>query len=94
MKNIQNITFKATSTGEEITTATMLKGCLKVAPREGFDFPTMRGRMRVMDAVEKSVDKLIVLEDADFATAVQAIKDTRWTSLEPHLIKFAEQFGL
>lgn len=53
----------------------------------------MRSRGRVDDALDTSGSE-IVLEDADYATAVEAIKATRWNQNEKHLIQFGEQFGL
>lgn len=96
MKSIPILTFKElVSDGKNATTVSLLKTCLQSQPQGGFDFATMRGRLKiegVLDKVGKS--KTIELEDADYAIAVQAVKETRWINYGPHLVQFGEQFGL
>lgn len=96
MKNIPNVTF---NTGDEknptTTTAKMLASCLESPPEKYFDFATIRAHNRVADVLDKVQDGgEIVLEDADYATALSAIKNTRWIKPGKHIIQFADQFGL
>lgn len=51
--------------------------------------------MKIDAALEKVVDGgTIELEDDYHEAAVQAVKETRWLSYGPHLVQFAEQWGL
>lgn len=90
MKTVPNRQFT-----EKLSTAILLQNCLKTPPDGGFSFDSMRKRIRVAavaDAVKPGGE--ICLEDADFATAVDAIQSTRWNVMDPHIIDFAAQFGL
>jgi hypothetical protein len=96
MKTTPIVSFKINADGKVETTCTLLQQCLKIPPQSGFDFATMRSRLRVEAAIEKLApeDQELKLEDADHAAAVEAIKGTRWAVNEKHIIQFAEQFGL
>ncbi len=66
-------------------------------PTGGFDFLTIRARNRVADTLDKlTADaKEIKFEDADYATAVQCVRDYRgWRTTHKDVEKFATQFGL
>lgn len=90
MKEIPNIQFTDTQ-----TTATTLLTCLNNPGKDGLDFAAMRARNKVADAIEKvEAGGVIKLEDSEYATAQNAIKEVRWVSREDFLLKFAEQFGL
>lgn len=96
MKNIPNLTL---NTGDEknpsTTTAKMLASCLDSPPERFFDFATIRARNRVADVLDKVTDGgEIILEDADYEVAKQAIELTRWVKRSKHIIQFADQFGL
>lgn len=96
MKSIANKEFSV-SDGKTVTVAELLESCLSSPPTGGFDFATMRARLRVSSAMEpyKNVAGVdIQLEDADYATAVEAIKSTRWARYEKYLVEFGELFGL
>lgn len=90
MKETPNVQFT-----EADSTASLLLTALNIPGKTGFDIPAIRARNRVIDVVSK-VEKggVITLEDADHATAQQAIREVRWASCEKHLITFAEQWGL
>ncbi len=94
MKTIINKTFASLNNGPVTTTSSLLKESLNFPPQGGFDFDTMRKRNRVAVAIEKAKDGEIELEDADFETAVVAIKAVKWSVNAPHLLEFGEQFGL
>lgn len=56
---------------------------------------TIRARNKVADIAEKvKPGEMILLEDADFATAQAAIKLVRWSKPDRYVIHFAEQFEL
>ena len=81
--------------GKEMTAAGILLFCLSNPPQGGFDFATMRARNKVADAVEKLAPGAeITLEDAEHATAVEAVRAMKWTALNKDLLKFGELFGL
>lgn len=66
-------------------------------PHGGFDFATIRARNRVADVLDglKPGASEIKFEDADYATAVQCVKDYRgWQMLHKEIEQFAAQFGL
>ncbi len=90
MKEIPNKQFT-----ETVTTVSLLTVCLNDPGKDGFDLPLLRSRDRVAKALDglKAGD-VIKLEDADYATAQNAIKAVRWATRDKHLITFAEQFGL
>ncbi len=97
MKEIPNLTFQIKDGPENHTTVSLLRACLVPAPQGGFDFATMRSRMKieaVLDAVPKTGGASIPLEDSDYATVVQLVQSYRWGIPSKDLIKFAEQFGL
>lgn len=96
MKSIPNVTFDVKDQdGKNATTASLLRMCLHSQPQGGFDFKTIRARMKIDAALEKVVDGgTIELEDDYHEAAVQAVKETRWLSYGPHLVQFAEQWGL
>lgn len=98
MKNIPNKIFPASGPEAKPTTvAELLEQCLTIPPQGGFDFTTMRARNRVssaLDAVKGKDGGEIALEDADYATAQEAIKATRWVKNDKHLLEFAGLFGL
>lgn len=96
MKSIPNVTFDAKDQdGKNATTASLLKLCLQSQPQGGFDFKTMRARLGIDKALESVVDGgTIELENDFYDAAKQAISETRWLSYGPHLVQFAEQFGL
>ena len=98
MKTVQNLSFtiKTVPTSPNTaTTVSLLELVLAQPPQTGFDFATMRARNRVADVLAKVAPGAgIELEDADYATAVQCVKDYRWGATHPDLLKFAEQFGL
>lgn len=105
MKTIPNLTFTikaAPDSDKNATTADILRATLAQPPaptaenpRGGFDFATMRARNRIADVLDKvKRGGEIKLEDADFAAAVQCVKDYRWPSAHPDFLKFAELFGL
>lgn len=90
MKETANIQFTETD-----STVSLLKVALNNPPAQGFDFAVMRARGRIEDALEglKSGD-VIKLEDSDYATAVEAVKNVKWAARSKHLIQFGEQWGL
>ena len=97
MKSIPNKAF-TTPDGSVVTVAQLLETSLSSPPPEGFDFATMRARLRVsavLDAPRSGpVGGDIELEDADYQTAQEAIKKTRWVRYSKHLVEFGELFGL
>lgn len=96
MKSIPNKAF-TTPDGSVVTVAQLLETSLSSPPPEGFDFATMRARLRVSAVLEthKVIDGgVIELEDADYQTAQEAIKKTRWVRYSKHLVEFGELFGL
>ncbi len=95
MKNVPNLTFTIPSNPKPESTVSLLRICLQSQPQGGFDFNTMRKRMKV-EAVLDSVKEgeTLNLEDEYYEEAVRAIKETRWVSYGPHLVQFAELFGL
>ena len=98
MKTVINKAFAPSTPDAKATTvAELLEICLSVPPTGGFDFAIMRDRNRVADAVapvKNSINADIILEDADFETAVAAIKNTRWARNDKHLLEFASLFGI
>ncbi len=96
MKSIPNLTFDAKGNdGKNVTTVSLLKMCLLSQPTGGFDFKTMRARLKIEASLDKVGDGgVIELEDEYHEAAIQAIKETRWISYGPHLVQFADQFGL
>ncbi len=93
MKNIPNPTFSIPFTvgpnGRNATAKDLLLAAVDQAPNGGFDLATQRARNRVADAVEKVAEGgEIVLEDADYTTAQEAVK--AWRSGIRH--KDIEQF--
>jgi hypothetical protein len=94
MKKIPNLSF-APKDAEPQTVAKLLSACLNTPPPQGFDFATMRIRNKIQDVLDSAENNQeIVLEDAQFSAAVEAVKMTRWRSREKHLIEFGELFGL
>lgn len=96
MKNIPNIPLTIElKPGEVATAATLLNLCLANPPPAGFDYAMMRARNRVSDAIDGlRVGDEIKLEDADYATAVEAVKTMRWAAKHKDILKFAELFGV
>lgn len=95
MKMIPNVTYALKSEGENATVAGLLTICLNNMPPGGFDFALMRARNRVADLVAKAtVDADLQFEDADYRTAVDAIKLMKWGAAHPDILKFGELFGL
>lgn len=90
MKEIPVLKFN-----EKDTTVTLLRTALDYLPKEGFTLPLIRTRNKVADVIEKLKDgDVIKLEDADFATAQNAIREVRWSHREKYLSQFAEQFSI
>lgn len=93
MKNIPNPTFSIPLTvgpnGRNATAKDLLLAAVDQSPPGGFDMATQRARNRVAAALEKAVDGAeIAFEDADYATAQEAVK--AWRSGIRH--KDIEQF--
>lgn len=90
MKEIPNKKFTETD-----SVVSLLKAALDTTPERGFEYAVMRARSRVDDAI-KCVESggVIKLEDADHATAVEAVKVCRWGKRDKFLIEFAELFGV
>jgi hypothetical protein len=91
MKEIPNQQFT-----EKDTTVSLLTQCLDFTQIEkGFAIGDLKARARVDKALaEVKAGDIIKLEDSDYAVAQQAIREVRWLNRKPHLITFAEQFGL
>lgn len=80
---------------EQDNTVTLLNMCLDNGGKQGLDLSALRARNRVADGIEKlKTGDVIKLEDADFATAQNCVREVRWIKYERHLITFAEQFSL
>lgn len=98
MKTVQNVKYGIRvreNDQQNATTASLLLLVLQQPPPGGFDFPTMRSRNRVIDAVEKNPNAIsIEFEDADYKTAADCVRDYRWIVNHRDVLKFAEQFGL
>lgn len=103
MKTVPNVTFTLKADGlTPSTTASLLRLTLAqqpapspANPQGGFTFEIMRSRNRIADVIDKLKDGApLKLEDADYANAVQCVRDMRWGTNHPDLLKFAEQFGL
>ncbi len=73
----------------------LLKQCLDAPPMPGgFDITIVRARNRVADAIEATKDGVLKLEDADYVTAQEAMKQTRWGTRSKNLDEFYKLFGL
>jgi hypothetical protein len=97
MKTIPNVILdiEFADLKKPVTVAKLLKICLTVAPQGGFDYKTMRDRLKIEDVLVKVKDGgKIELEDADFATAVQSAQSMKWGVSHKDLVKFGELFGL
>lgn len=80
---------------EKDNTVGLLNMCLANGSKQGLDLAQLRARNRVADVIEKlKTGDVIKLEDADFATAQNCVREVRWLNYERHLITFAEQFSL
>lgn len=90
MKEIPVLKFN-----EKDTTVVLLQTALDYLPKEGFTLPLIRARNKVADAIEKLKEgDTIKLEDADFATAQNAIREVRWSHRGKYLTQFADQFAI
>lgn len=90
MKEVAIIKFTETD-----STVTLLRSCLDATPERGFDRATLKARARVdavLDAL-KPEDGIIKMEDADYATAVQATAAVRWVKREKYYNTFHDQFA-
>lgn len=104
MKEIPNVQFTAPVVVASIppkevpaeTTATFLKIALDIPPPgAAFSPALMRARNRVEDAMEGvEVGGVIKLEDADYTTAQEAVKNVQWGRRDRNILKFVELFGL
>ncbi len=95
MKTVPNPTFSIPLPGGKNATAKdLLLLCIDNQPQGGFDLATQRARNRVAAVLEKTEDGAeIALEDADYATAQDAVKAMRWSGRHADIVKFAELFG-
>lgn len=101
MKSVPNLTYTMKIPGKPVegkpvevvnaTTARLLEMAMHERPEGGFTYAVMRERLRVTDAAEKATDT-IQLEDADYAVAVRCVKECRWVSMHPDILKFCDQF--
>ena len=58
-------------------------------PQRGADYEEMRRSMRVLDALDKANDTL-VLEDADFTNLQERVKKARFVMVHPIIVQFIE----
>ena len=99
MKSIENKTY--TIDTAKLTTADLLNAAIAQSPFNahgqamGFDFALNRARGRVADVLEKlKLGEPIQLEDADYQTAVDAVRLVRWNRQHKVYDEFSKQFGL
>lgn len=96
MKNIPNKTtsLPLKADGTPIAFVDLLREALDSMPPGGFDPATLRARARVDKAIaDVKVGDEITLEDADFETALAAIKAVRWKTRNADCISFLDAFG-
>lgn len=98
MKTVPNLRYRIRvnpDSKKTANTAELLSLILHQPPSGGFDLATMRARNKIIDRLEKITDdKDIKLEDADFATCVSCLRDFKWSSYHPDILKFSDLFGL
>lgn len=74
---------------QEVKYIDLLKTCLNQAPKEGLDPETMRKRIKVLDALEASTDKL-ELEDAEAETLKACVAEMRWALLNKEILNLCD----
>ncbi len=97
MKTIPNIQTSLASDkegGPNACFSDLLKSSLNFAP-QGFSIELMRKRERVAKVIEKvAPGGDMVFEDADYATAQEAVKAVVWLKFHKDYIAFADAFGV
>lgn len=93
MKKIPNELVFIHISGPNIYYKDLLKTCLDYSP-QGFTLQLIRERKRVDEAMDRTGDDYIELEDADYITAQNAIKTVVWQQRNPAYIQFALAFDV
>jgi len=72
-----------------ISTADLVRTCVNDTPRGGLKVEDLRSRIRVLDALDRSVGCLS-LEDADAKTLQSCVAGMRWTAVSREIVTFCD----
>ena len=87
MKTIQN---KQINLAKDVQAySDLIRICVATPGQEGMDLDTMRRRLRILDAVEKSTDT-ISIEDSDMDILKACVAAMRWNVVHAEIVKFAD----
>ena len=65
----------------------LIKSCLERTPQGGFSIDQIRNRIRVLDKL-KGAKVNLKLEDAEYSTLVDAVKNMRWALPHAYIVQF------
>lgn len=98
MMQVQNIHDEIEVPGGnpvQVSTISMLRECLNVAPDGGFTVKDIRARSRVDAALDGYAgDGVLYFEDADFETARACVSAMRWRVRHEVVERFLSLFSL
>lgn len=74
-----------------VKTAEIIKAVMERPTGQGFDVAALRARCRVLDALERNADRqALLLEDADHATLVAALKQFQFGMATTDLLRMVD----
>jgi len=87
MKSFENVVF--TIAGTEQSYMDLAKACVNNVGREGINVEEQRRRIKILDALDKSVGK-ITLEDAEMDKLKQLVESMPWALINKHIVAFSD----
>jgi len=93
IKNKQIVINDGKEKSESSLVAEMALSCTKQPTEKGFDVSEMRKRMRVVDVLEKAIEKkekTINLEDADYDELKKCVDSMRWAIVDKGILEFCD----
>lgn len=74
--------------GEEMTTRELIKICLDQIPATGFSFTDLKDRMRIQDALNRTANGKLELEDHDYEIFRGLVTASRWNVRDQFVYDF------
>lgn len=90
---MKTLKLAKTSVGTDeqpVTYRELIKAVVEARNEKGISFVQMAKRLRIIEALEKSNDEL-VLEDADFELLKELTNEMKWGVVHKDIVKFCEE---
>lgn len=92
---MKTVSIRKHGKNPNLNTKNLIISALENPTEGGFSVTEMRNRLKVMDKVDALNEESTVLEleDAEFETVKNAVKQVKWAILDKFIVEFEDSFN-